>query len=85
MRPLATLHLRLLDGRPFFSVLVGACQFGTGAWAGLRLNAFIYRAPVGQGPSGPDWLAIALGLWSGRVLATGTAWAGLCLILHHHH
>ena len=30
----ATLHLRLLDGRPFFSVMVGACQFGT-AWAGL--------------------------------------------------
>ena len=39
---------------------------------------------VGQGPSGPDWLATALGFWSGRVLATGTAWAGLCLIHHHH-
>ena len=45
----------------------------------------LHRAPVGQGPSGPDWLAISLGFWSGRVLATGTAWAGLCLIHHHHH
>ena len=43
------------------------------------------RAPVGQGPSGPGWLATALGgFWSGRPLATGTAWAGLCLIRHHH-
>ena len=39
--------------------------------------------PVGQGPSGPGWLAIAFGFWSGRALATGTAWAGLCLIHHH--
>ena len=45
----------------------------------------LHRAPVGQGPSGPDWLAIAFGFWSGRALATGTAWAGLCLIHHHHH
>ena len=44
----------------------------------------LHRAPVGQGPSGPDWLATALGFWSGRALATGTAWAGLCLIHHHH-
>ena len=45
----------------------------------------LYRAPVGQGPSGPGWLAPALGFWSGRVLATtGTAWAGLCLIRHQH-
>ena len=29
-----------------------------------------HRAPVGQGPSGPGWLAIALGFWSGRALAT---------------
>ena len=36
-----------------------------------------------QGPPGPDWLAISLGVWSGRALATGTAWAGLCLIHHH--
>ena len=43
-----------------------------------------HRAPVGQGPSGPDWLAISFGFWSGRALATGTAWAGLCLIHHHH-
>ena len=41
------------------------------------------RAPVGPGPSGPDWLATALGFWSGEVLSTGTAWAGLCLIHHH--
>ena len=43
----------------------------------------LHRAPVGQGPSCPGWLATALGFWSGRPLATGTAWAGLCL-LHHH-
>ena len=42
----------------------------------------LHRAPVGQGPSGPDWLAISFGFWSGRALATGTAWAGLCLIHH---
>ena len=42
-----------------------------------------HRAPVGQGPSGPDWLAIAFGFWSGRALTTGTAWAGLCFIHHH--
>ena len=41
----------------------------------------LHRSPVGQGPSPPGWLAIALGFWySGRALATGTAWAGLCLI-----
>ena len=44
----------------------------------------LHRAPVGQGPSGPDWLAISFGFWSGRALATGTAWAGLCLIHHHY-
>ena len=27
-----------------------------------------------------DWLAMSLELLSGRALATGTAWAGLCLI-----
>ena len=41
-------------------------------------------ARVGQGPSSPCWLAIAFGFWSGRALATGTAWAGLCLIHHNH-
>ena len=35
----------------------------------------LHRVPVGQGPSGPDWPATALGFWSGRALATGTAWA----------
>ena len=45
----------------------------------------LHRAPVGQGPSGHGWLAIAFGFWSGRALATGTAWAGLCLIYHHHY
>ena len=30
---------------------------------------------VGEGPSGPDWLATALGFWYGRPLTTGTAWA----------
>ena len=43
----------------------------------------LHRSPVGQGTSGPGWLAIALGFWSGRALATGTAWAGLCLIHYH--
>ena len=44
----------------------------------------LHRAPVGQGPPGPGWLAISFGFWSGRALATtGTAWAGLCLIHHH--
>ena len=38
----------------------------------------LQRAPVGQGPSGPGWLAISLGFWSGRALANGTAWADLC-------
>ena len=50
---------------------------------GLTPRTF-HRAPVGQGPPGPGWLAISLGVWSGRALATGTAWAGLCLIHHHH-
>ena len=39
---------------------------------------------VGEGPSsGPDWLATALGFWYGRVLATGTARAGLYLFHRH--
>ena len=50
---------------------------------GPLLLRTLHRAPVGQGPSGPDWLAISFGFWSGRALATGTAWAGLCLIHHH--
>ena len=33
----------------------------------------LHRAPVGQGPPGPGWLAISFGFWSGRALATGTA------------
>ena len=49
----------------------------------LRPCCTLHRASVGQGLSGPDWLATALGFRSGRVLATGTAWAGLCLIRHH--
>ena len=36
------------------------------------------------GALGSYWLAIALGFWSGWALATGTAWAGLCLVHHHH-
>ena len=36
-------------------------------------------------PRVPGWLATAFGFWSGRALATGTAWAGLCLIHHHHY
>ena len=53
----------------------------------VLVGSTLHRASVGQGPPGPDWLAISLGFWSGRALATGTAWAwaGLCLIHHHHH
>ena len=40
---------------------------------------------VAVAPARACSLATALGFWSGRVLATGTAWAGLCLIHHHHH
>ena len=61
-------------------------QAGVAAMAAPRRMAnlsTLNRAPVGQGPSGPDWLAISFGVWSGRALATGTAWAGLCLIHHH--
>ena len=29
-------------------------------------------------------LPLALGFWSGRALASGTAWEGLCLVHHHH-
>ena len=55
------------------------------AWQRTFRGSTLHRAPVGQGPPGPGWLAISLGCWSGRALATGTAWAGLCLIHHHHH
>ena len=54
-------------------------QGGKGA-----IKSTLHRSPVGQGPPGPDWLAISLGFWSRWPLATGTAWAGLCLIHHHH-
>ena len=53
--------------------------------SGEEGGSTLHRAPVGQGPLGPGWLAIALGFWSGRALATDTAWAGSCLIHHHHH
>ena len=66
-----SLHRALHDGRPGFP--------------GADGRRTLHRAPVGQGPPGPDWLAISFGFWSGRALATGTAWAGLCLIIHHHH
>ena len=40
-------------------------------------HSTLHRAPVGQGLSGPDWLATALGFWwSGRALATGY-WHGV--------
>ena len=48
----------------------------------LALASTLHRAPVGQGPPGPSWLAIPLGFWSGRALATGTTWPGLCFIHH---
>ena len=38
----------------------------------IREVSTLYRALVGQGPSsGPGWLAIAIGFWSRRALATG--------------
>ena len=43
----------------------------TVATAYVILHRTLHRAPVGQGPSGPDWLTNALGFWSGRALATG--------------
>ena len=52
-------------------------------WHGENGCGTLHRAPVGQGPPGPGWLAISFGFWSGRALATGTAWAGLCLIHHN--
>ena len=36
LQPARVVRCAPLAGRPFFSVLAGACQFGT-AWAGLRL------------------------------------------------
>ena len=42
----------------------------------------LHLAPVGQKRRLPR-LARALGFWSGQALATGTAWASLCLIHHH--
>ena len=32
--------------------------------ASAVLKSTLHRAPVGQGPSGPGWLAIAFGFWS---------------------
>ena len=40
----STLHLRLLDGRLFFSVLAGACRFGTAPH-----QVFALRAQQGEG------------------------------------
>ena len=70
------------QGRAAF-VFCGVCISTTGSQPGSTLYTSLYRAPVGQGPSGPDWLGTALGFWSGRALATGTAWACLCSIRHH--
>ena len=52
-------------GRVDFSCFHAASHAGRPAWGTC----------VGEGPSGPDWPAIAFGYWSGRALATGTAWA----------
>ena len=83
-----TLHLRLPEGRPIFFWVFGAggrlpIWHGVGGFMFNSSSCTLHRAPVGQGPPGPDWLAISFGFWSGRALATGTAWAGLCLIHHH--
>ena len=73
--------LRFLLRFPAFSQKEQNGPFFTFPWrfqmflAALGTARTLHRAPVGQGPSGPDWLATALGFWSGRALATGTAGA----------
>ena len=48
----------------------------TAVAAARRLGSTLHRAPVGQGPPGPGWLAISFGLWSRR--ATGACyWHGV--------
>ena len=52
-------------------ICTAAAAAAAAAAAQERAQALtLHRAPVGQGPSGPDWLAIAFGFWSGRALAT---------------
>ena len=63
-------------------------------WSGCNVSAAspplavaLSAARTTSSSSPATWifpLSIALGFWSGRALATGTAWAGLCLIHHHH-
>ena len=57
--------------------------------AGSFARSYTHRAPVGQGPSGHDWLATILPLfflvWTAACYWHGVgAWAGLCLIHHNH-
>ena len=41
-------------------------------------SRILHRAPVGQGPSGPDWLAIAFGFWLQVLVWTGACyWHGV--------
>ena len=66
-----------------FTTPTKAKPFGVVAWNSAPSTVRAHRAPVGQGPPGPDWLATALGFWSsGRVLTTGTAWWAGAPTLH---
>ena len=79
--PVTGLFFRLCITHHNIALANGKARHGHGAVCIVLCT--LHRAPVGQGPSGPGWLAIAFGFWSGRALATGTAWADLCLIHHH--
>ena len=53
--------------------------------SGPAILCTLHRAPLARDPRVLSGRPLtALGFWSGRVLATGTAWAGLCLIHHHY-
>ena len=39
----------MMVGRVVFLVLTGACQFGHGVWAGLRLISIIHQGPTAGG------------------------------------
>ena len=62
------------------------------AWGGAQIREFanpgvlssLGRAPLARDPRVLIGWPLPLGFWSGRALATGTAWAGLCLTHHHH-
>ena len=78
--PLAAERLALLRCLPWLLAVPVRAQQLSLASSCCRAEG---RAPIGQGTSGPGWLGTALGFWSGRTHATGTAWESLCLIHHH--